>query len=123
MSDLSPASFPQSLRLKTPEEFKRVYDRKRSASDGILVVYACENLLEHPRLGVSVSKKVGNAVVRNRYKRLFREAFRLTQHQLPNSVDLILIPRSGSEPPTLDELKASLVSLSQQAAGKLGRKP
>jgi ribonuclease P protein component len=113
-----PLTFPQSRRMKTPAEFDRCYKRKRSASDDVLIVYACENGLEHPRLGCSVSKKVGNAVVRNRYKRLFREAFRLTQHDLPAGVDFILIPRPGPEP-TLEVLKASLVKLARQAAKKL----
>jgi ribonuclease P protein component len=120
-------TFPQSHRLKTPPEFKRVYDRKRSASDDLLVVYAGENDRPHPRLGVSVSRKVGGAVVRNRVKRLFREAFRLTQHELPAGVDFILIPRVGVEP-DLERLKASLVRLARQAARKLtvasgGRQP
>ncbi len=121
MSDKAPSTFPPSHRLKTPEEFQRVYDRKRSASDGLVVLYACENDLDHPRLGVSVSKKVGNAVERNVWKRLFREAFRLSQHDLPH-VDLILIPRAGAEP-TLEALKASVVALAKQAAAKLGPKP
>src|SRR5262245_25096124 len=91
-------TFPQSRRMKTPAESDRCYARTRSASDGVLVVYACENDLPHPRLGCSVSRKVGGAVVRNRYKRLFREAFRLCQHDLPAGVDFILIPRQGPEP-------------------------
>ena len=115
-------TFPQSRRMKTPAEFERCYGRKRSAADGVLVVYACENGLPHPRLGCSVSKKVGNAVVRNRYKRLFREAFRLSQHDLPAGVDLILIPRHGPEP-TLDAVKESLVRLAKQAGRKLGLPP
>jgi len=119
MAHPKPLTFPQSRRLKTPAEFDRCYKRKRSASDALLVVYACENVLAHPRLGCSVSKKVGNAVVRNRYKRLFREAFRLSQHDLPAGVDFILIPRVGTEP-TLDALRESLVKLAHQAARKLG---
>jgi ribonuclease P protein component len=111
-------TFPQRLRLKTTAQFERVYARKKSASDSRLVVYACENDLPHPRLGCSVSRKVGNAVVRNRYKRLFREAFRLTQYDLPAGVDLIVIPRSGGEP-TIAEVKESLVKLARQAARKL----
>lgn len=111
-------TFPQSRRMKTPAEFDRCYRRKRSASDSVLIVYACENGLPHPRLGCSVSKKVGNAVVRNRFKRLFREAFRLMQHVLPPGVDLVLIPKPGEEP-TLEGLKESLVKLAKQASGKL----
>jgi ribonuclease P protein component len=112
-------TFPQTHRLKKPAEFDRCYARKKSASDGVLIVYACENDKGHPRLGCSVSRKVGNAVVRNRYKRLFREAFRLSQHDLPAGVDYVLIPRPGSEP-TLDAVTASLRKLAAQAARKLG---
>jgi len=112
-------TFPQSHRLKTPAEFDRCYKRKRSASDDVLILYACENELAHPRLGCSVSKKIGNAVARNRYKRLFREAFRLSQHDLPAATDFILIPRPGREP-TQEAVKDSLVKLAKQAARKLG---
>ena len=68
-------------------------------------------------MGLSVSRKVGGAVVRNRWKRLLREAFRLTRPQLPAGIDLIVIPRAGTEP-TLAALMESLVRL----AGRLERK-
>ena len=53
--------FPPTHRLKAPADFRRVYDRKRSAADGCLVVYACENGLPHPRLGLSVSRAFARA--------------------------------------------------------------
>jgi ribonuclease P protein component len=115
-------TFPPSRRLKTSAEFERCFQRKRSVADAVLIVYACENGREYPRLGCSVSRKVGGAVVRNRYKRLFREAFRLTQHDLPAGVDLVLIPRGGPVP-TQQAVKDSLVKLAWQAARKLEAKP
>ena len=118
-----PITFPQSLRLKTPAEFQAVYDRKRSVSDLLLVIYAKENELPHARVGLSVSKKVGNAVARNRCKRLFREAFRLSQHDLPAGIDFILIPRNVDREPTVAELRDSLVKLARDAVRKLTPRP
>ena len=112
-------TFPQRLRLKTPAQFKAVYDKKRSVSDALLVVYAAANGLPHPRVGLSVSKKVGNAVVRNRWKRLLREAFRHLQHELPSGLDFVLVARPGQEP-TLDSLSASLKNLAADAARRVG---
>lgn len=114
-------TFPQHVRLKTPAQFKAVYDRKRSVSDGVLVVYAAANGLPHPRVGLSVSRKVGNAVVRNRWKRLLREAFRLSRQALPAGLDFILIPRSGQTEPTLEAITASLLKLAADAARRVGR--
>ena len=122
-SQIRNRTFPQSIRLKTLAEFKAVYDRKRSVSDGLLVVYAKENELPHSRVGLSVSKKVGNAVARNRCKRLFREAFRLSQHDLPSGIDLILIPRNVDREPTVAELRDSLVKLARDAVRKLTPRP
>ena len=121
---MTPQSFPQSHRLKKPAEFERVFQRKASAADGVLIVYLAESDLPHPRLGVSVSKKVGNAVRRNRFKRLFREAYRLSRIDFPN-VDLIVIPKPCPKDvwPTLEQVKASLVKLVRQAASKMRPKP
>jgi ribonuclease P protein component len=111
-------TFQPHEHLRRPADFRRVYDRRRSASDGWLIVYACPNGLPHLRLGLSVSRKVGPAVHRNRLRRLYREAFRLTRHELPAGLDLVLIPRKPEEP-TLEQLKQSLPRLVHQAARKL----
>jgi ribonuclease P protein component len=106
--------------LRRQADFQRVYDRRRSVSNAWLIVYACENGLPHLRLGLSVSRRFGKAVRRNRLRRLYREAFRLTRHEMPTGLDLILIPRGG-ELPSLAELKEALPRLAAQAARKLGR--
>ena len=106
--------------LKREGDFRLTFDRKRSVSDERLIIYARENGLEHNRLGMSVSRKVGPAVVRNTLRRLYREAFRLTKAELPTGMDLILIPR-GTNPPNLIELMESLRKLIPQAAKKLAR--
>ena len=116
----APFTFRPHEHLRRPSDFQRVYDRRRSASDGWLIVYACENGLPHLRLGLSVSRKVGQATHRNRLRRLYREAFRLTRHELPTGLDLVLIPRRP-EHPELAELCRALPRLVRQAARKLGR--
>src|SRR5262245_63415358 len=93
--------------LRLASEFRRVYDRKRSVSDERLIVYACENGREYNRLGLSVSRKVGGAVVRNRFRRLYREAYRTSREGLPTCMDLVLIP-CGAEEPSVATLQEAL---------------
>lgn len=90
--------FPKEMHLRKRAEFDRVFQRKRSVADRVLVVYGLPNDRNVSRLGLVVSKRVGKAHRRNRWKRLIREVFRLEQHTLQPAIDLVVIPRQGVEP-------------------------
>lgn len=113
--------FTAAQRLRTPEEYKRVYDLRRSVGDDCLLLFAAWNELGRTRLGTSVSKKVGNSVVRHHWKRLIREAFRLQQHELPTGLDLIVLPRARSETIELPAVQASLKTLLARTVRKWPR--
>jgi len=108
--------------IRSQADFRRAYRRRAAASDGRLLVFGHRNGLDYPRLGLSVSRKVGGAAVRNRWKRLLREAFRLNRSQLPEGVDLVVIPRQDVKP-RLSELSESLPRLAARVASKLERDP
>ena len=112
--------FPARLRLKRRCEFDSVYAARTSVADGRLIVYTRANGLRHSRVGISVGKKVGRAVVRNRHKRTLREAFRRSRQQLPSGCDFVVIPRAVAEPST--RLYAgSLVDLCRKAQRRVLR--
>jgi ribonuclease P protein component len=115
-----PFAFRPAEHLRRPSDFRRVYERRRSASDAWLIVYGCENGLSFLRVGFSVGRKIGGAIGRNRMRRLYREAFRLTRHEMPTGLDLVLIPRKP-QPPSLEELKRSLPKLVREIARKLAK--
>ncbi|MBX6314728.1 MAG: ribonuclease P protein component [Isosphaeraceae bacterium] len=113
------ATFRPHERIRDPKDFRRAFEGRKSASDAVLVVYAAQNGLDHPRLGISVSrKKIRRAVARNRVKRLLREAFRLSKAELPSGVDLVVVPR-GPEL-TFDQARTSLPRLAREATRRLG---
>jgi ribonuclease P protein component len=115
-------TFRPHERINAPEDFRRAFERKRSASDAAMVVYGVENGRDHPRLGISVSrKKIRSAVARNRVKRLLREAFRLSKAELPSGVDLVVVPRGPGL--TFAEVRRALPSLARAAARRLGLRP
>jgi ribonuclease P protein component len=112
------ARFRPHERIERPEDFRRAFDRKRSASDALMVVYGAENGRPYPRLGISISrKKARTAVARNRVKRLLREAFRLSKAELPSGIDLVVVPRGPDL--TFAEALRSLPSLARAVARRL----
>lgn len=112
------AGFPACMRIKRQRDFERTYATGRSAGDQVLKVVMVSNGLAFSRLGLSVGKRYGGAIRRNRFKRLAREAFRLNRAQLPQGFDIIVIPRPQIEP-SLEQVAASLVGLTAQVAVRL----
>jgi len=80
-------------RLRKNSDFQRVYEKGRSWAHPLLVLYALRNDLDYSRFGFSVSKRVGGAVVRNRARRLMREATRLRQAMIADGWDVVIIAR------------------------------
>ena len=107
-------------RLRRQVDFERVYGTDAYAADEVLVVKGCWNRLGYPRLGLAVSRKFGNAVARNRWKRLIRNAFRLTRPEIAAGVDLVVRPRRGAKP-VYAEIESSLPRLARRVVRRLER--
>ncbi len=83
--------FFNSFRLKKRREFERVYKNGRRCWNKTFVIYVLPNRINITRLGLTVSKKVGKSVKRNRVKRLIRESFRLSQEQIMPGYDIVVV--------------------------------
>lgn len=108
--------FRKSQRLRSSSEFREVFDRRLSVADDVLVVYGLKRRGKPGRLGLTVSRKVGNAVVRNRWKRRIREVFR-THPDIVFGWDLVVLPRRAAAP-DYDAIARSLPAL----VGRLARR-
>ncbi len=117
-------SFRLKHRLTHALEFKGVYGARLKAVRGPIVLHARRNELENPRLGLAIGRRVGNAVVRGRFKRLIRESFRHIQHDLPRwdggCFDLV-VSLHPHEPLTLPEYQKILLDLATAIAARRSR--
>ena len=98
--------------LKKTEDFKKVYDEKKSYATKNIVLNIKKNVeMESNRLGISVSKKVGNSVIRHRLKRLMREVFRKNLDSIYDGYDFVVVFRVGSSEMNFFELNDDFLRL------------
>ena len=100
--------FQSHERLRKRRQFLEVYATGRKVHTATLVVYVRENCLSHHRLGLTVSRKIGKAVVRNRIKRRLRELFRVTKNDIPGSLDVVINVKRSAAWATFGQLAQDL---------------
>ena len=105
-----------SESLKKNQQFRTVYENGKSTANRYIVLYKLENGLDRNRLGISVSKKVGNSVVRHHLARLVRENYRLSEESYKKGYDMVVVARVAAKQADYYKLGKSLRYLS----GKLG---
>lgn len=106
----------KDVTIKENRTFRRIYSKGRSAVTPFLVLYCRPNGRQHNRLGITVSTKLGGAVVRNRARRRLREVYRLAQPDLKQGYDCILVARSRAVNGPYQKLTAAFY----RACGQLG---
>ena len=100
-----------SESLKKHKDFQHVYKKGSSYANKYLVMYVLENQTEGNRLGISVSKKVGNSIVRHRLTRLIRESYRLQEDRFRCGIDIVVIARIGAKDRTYKDIESALLHL------------
>jgi ribonuclease P protein component len=102
--------------MKSPKDFQRAFQSGNRARGEVLVVAVVDNGGQHTRLGLSIGKSVWRgAVQRNRVRRIFREAFRLSRPELPVGVDVVMMAAAPRLEPTLEATRRELVHLVRKA--------
>ncbi len=100
-----------SESLKKNDQFREVYKNGRSLANKYLVIYVLENNLEINRLGISVSKKVGNSVVRHHLARLVRESYRLHEDMFNSGLDIVVVARKSAASISYHDMESALLHL------------
>ena len=100
-----------SESLKKNRDFQKVYRKGKSSANKYLVMYVLENGTSQNRLGISVSKKVGNSIVRHRLTRLIRESYRLQEERFRCGLDIIVIARIGAKGKNYKDIVGAMLHL------------
>ena len=100
-----------SQSLKKNRDFQNVYKKGTSFANSYLVMYILENGLQENRIGISVSKTVGNSVVRHHLTRLIRESYRLSEEHFRCGIDIVVIARTSAKGRNYHEIESALIHL------------
>ncbi len=100
-----------SESLKKNRDFQRVYKQGKSFANKYLVMYVLENQTERNRIGISVSKKVGNSVIRHHVTRLIRESYRLQEEMFNSGLDIVIIARASAKEISYHQIESALMHL------------
>lgn len=101
----------KSESLKKNEDFREIYRTGKSYANKYLIMYVKENNSGSNRIGISVSKKVGNSVVRHRITRLIRESYRLSEDSILSGLDIIVVARTGAKERDYSAIESALLHL------------
>ena len=107
-------SMQRSESLKKNQDFQKVYRNGTSKGNRYLVMYVLKNQYMKNRLGISVSKKVGNSVVRHRLTRLIRESYRLNEEKFDRNLDIVVIARNSAKDRSYQEIESAFMNLAQK---------
>ena len=102
-----------SESLKNTHQFSNVYNKGKYYANKYLVMYVLENDQEKNYIGISVSKKVGNSIVRHRVKRLIHESYRLHEEMFNSGLNIVVLARNSAKAATYAEVESALLHLSK----------
>ncbi|MBU5437972.1 ribonuclease P protein component [Tissierella sp. MSJ-40] len=101
----------KKYRLRNNMEFKKVYNGRKNYWNRNLILYIRRNGLDNSRVGYSITKKIGNSVVRNKVRRRMKEIYRLNFHNIKEGYDLIFIPKKNVVDISYKELESAMLHL------------
>ena len=100
-----------SESLKKNDDFLKVYKKGKSKANRLLIMYVYPNSTDRNRIGISVSKKVGNSVVRHHMTRLIRESYRLNEEMFNSGLDIVVVVRPGASNAEFKKIESALLHL------------